>query len=182
MVSNRAYTIACDEGEQEHLKELAAHVDSKVNELLSSVGQVGDQKLMLMAAVLITDELFEARAKLVGHAKKVGDLSTAQAELDARIVAAENRASDMIKSAEARAARAVEEAEERAAGAEARAAEALGDAQLRIADAEARVEQAMREADGKDANASADVEERAAAQLDKAAQRLERIVEKLKAA
>src|ERR1700689_49986 len=60
MVNSRAYTIACDEGEEEHLKELAAHVDSKVRELLGSVGQVGDQRLLLMAAVLITDELFEA--------------------------------------------------------------------------------------------------------------------------
>ena len=41
MVSGRAYTIACDEGEEEHLKELAAHVDGKVRELLESVGQVG---------------------------------------------------------------------------------------------------------------------------------------------
>jgi len=84
MVNSRAYTIACDEGEEEHLKELAAHVDGKVKELLGSVGQVGDQKLLLMAAVLITDELFEARARLDGHAKKVGELSNAQAELGAR--------------------------------------------------------------------------------------------------
>ena len=41
MVSGRAYTIACDEGEEEHLKDLASHVDSKVRELLESVGQVG---------------------------------------------------------------------------------------------------------------------------------------------
>ena len=43
MVNGRAYTIACDDGEEEHLKELAGHVDSKVRELLGSVGQVGDQ-------------------------------------------------------------------------------------------------------------------------------------------
>ena len=35
MVNNRAYTIACDEGEEEHLKELAAHVDAKTREVLS---------------------------------------------------------------------------------------------------------------------------------------------------
>ena len=84
MVNSRAYTIACDEGEQEHLKELAAHVDSKVNELLGSVGQVGDQKLLLMAAVLITDELFETRGKLDGYARKADELANAQAESDAR--------------------------------------------------------------------------------------------------
>ena len=115
MVNSRAYTIACDEGEEEHLKELAGHVDSKVRELIGSVGQVGDQKLMLMAALLVTDELFEARGKLDGHAKKVGDLSTAQAELDTRIIAAEMRASDVIKNGEVRAAQAIDDAQSRAA-------------------------------------------------------------------
>ena len=67
MVNSRAYTIACDDGEEDHLRELAAHVDTKVRELLESVGQVGDQRLLLMAAVLITDELFEARARLDAH-------------------------------------------------------------------------------------------------------------------
>jgi cell division protein ZapA len=99
MVNSRAYTIACDEGEEEHLKELAAHVDGKVKELLGSVGQVGDQKLLLMAAVLITDELFDARARLDGHAKKVGELSSAQAELDARADHSEQIAANALEDA-----------------------------------------------------------------------------------
>ena len=60
MVNNRAYTIACDEGEEDHLRQLAGHVDNKVKELLGSVGQVGDQRLLLMAALLIADERHEA--------------------------------------------------------------------------------------------------------------------------
>ena len=99
MVNSRAYAIACDEGEQEKLKVLAAHVDSKVSELLSSVGQVGDQKLLLMAAVLIADELFEARGKLDGHAKQVGELSTAQAELSGRASQSQQIAADALESA-----------------------------------------------------------------------------------
>ena len=39
MVNNRAYTIACDEGEEDHLRQLAGHVDGKVKELLESVGR-----------------------------------------------------------------------------------------------------------------------------------------------
>ena len=45
MVNGRAYTIACDEGEEDHLRELAAMVDAKAREVLSSVGQVGDARL-----------------------------------------------------------------------------------------------------------------------------------------
>ena len=56
MVNGRAYTIACDDGEEEHLRQLAATVDAKTREVLSSVGQVGDTRLLLMAALLIADE------------------------------------------------------------------------------------------------------------------------------
>ena len=99
MVNSRAYTIACDEGEEDHLRELAAHVDAKVKELLGSVGQVGDQKLLLMAAVLITDELFEARARADGHVHKMGELSNARAEADARIGQSEQLATGALEDA-----------------------------------------------------------------------------------
>lgn len=160
MVNARAYTIACDEGEQEHLKELAAHVDEKVRELAGSVGQVGDQKLMLMAAVLITDEFFEAR----GHSRKAKELASAKADLDARVAEAEKRAKIAVDEAEKRAAQAISEMEQR------------------VADAEARVAEVMREAEEKDAGASAEAEERAAGEMDEAASRLERIAERLAAA
>jgi cell division protein ZapA len=99
MVNSRAYTIACDDGEEGHLKELAAHVDAKVKELLGSVGQVGDQKLLLMAAVLITDELFEARARADGHARKMGELSSAQAEASGRAGQSEDLAAGALEDA-----------------------------------------------------------------------------------
>jgi cell division protein ZapA len=86
MVNSRAYTIACDEGEETHLKELAAHVDDKVRELIGTVGQVGDQKLLLMAAVLITDEFFEARGRLDGHAAQAAVEENAAASLEAAAV------------------------------------------------------------------------------------------------
>lgn len=99
MVNGRAYTIACDEGEEDHLKELAAHVDSKVRELLESVGQVGDQRLLLMAAVLITDELFEARARLDQHARAVGDLSTAHEQISGELNKSEENAVALLEAA-----------------------------------------------------------------------------------
>jgi cell division protein ZapA len=85
MVNSRAYTIACDEGEESHLKELAAHVDGKVRELLESVGQVGDARLILMAALLITDDYFDAAGRLQQNAEAMGDLATAQSQMDERI-------------------------------------------------------------------------------------------------
>ncbi|HVV65878.1 MAG TPA: cell division protein ZapA [Rhizomicrobium sp.] len=102
MVNSRAYTIACDEGEQDRLKELAGHVDEKVRELVGTVGQVGDQKLLLMASVLITDEFFDARARLDGHARKVGELSSAQAELHGRASKSQESAARTLEDAATR--------------------------------------------------------------------------------
>ena len=63
MVNGRAYTIACDDGEEDHLKELAGHVDAKAREVLASVGQVGDTRMLLMAALLATDEQLAAMSR-----------------------------------------------------------------------------------------------------------------------
>ena len=89
MVNGRAYTIACDEGEEEHLRQLAGVVDAKAQEVLSSVGQVGDARLLLMAALLIADEHHggreDAADRDAGH-------KAAQVELEGRAEAAETRA------------------------------------------------------------------------------------------
>ncbi len=99
MVNSRAYTIACDDGEEEHLKELAAHVDSKVRELLGSVGQVGDQRLLLMAAVLITDELFEAKARLDAHSANAAELAAAHGEMSEKLGQSEQSATAALEAA-----------------------------------------------------------------------------------
>jgi cell division protein ZapA len=73
MVNGRAYTVACDEGEEDHLRKLGEHVDHKVSELLGSIGQAGDARLLLMAAVLITDDYFAALDKLRSQENSLAD-------------------------------------------------------------------------------------------------------------
>jgi len=92
MVNSRAYTIACDEGEEQHLKDLAAHVDAKAREVLGSVGQVGDARLLLMAALLIADEHNEMSGK-------VADGAAEKKSLHLRAEAAESAAADVLESA-----------------------------------------------------------------------------------
>ena len=93
MVNGRAYTIACDDGEEAHLKELATHVDEKAREVLGSVGQVGDARMLLMAALLIADEHHELQAK----AGDEGSPETQKLHLKAE--EAESQAADMLESA-----------------------------------------------------------------------------------
>ena len=96
MVNSRAYTIACDDGEEAHLKELAAHVDAKAREVLGSVGQVGDARMLLMAALLIADEHHEL-AGASGHASD-GEKQS----LHLRAEKAESAAADALESASKR--------------------------------------------------------------------------------
>jgi len=63
-VNGRSYSIACDDGQEDHLRDLAAYVDKRVQELVASLGQVGDLKLLVMASLLIADELSEAFAAI----------------------------------------------------------------------------------------------------------------------
>ena len=99
MVNNRAYTIACDDGEEDHLKDLAEHVDAKVKELLSSVGQVGDQRLILMAALLITDELHEATQRLQTREQEITELSRSQRETSDGLEQSETIAAELLENA-----------------------------------------------------------------------------------
>lgn len=95
MVNGRAYTIACDTGEEDHLKGLAAQVDAKAREVLGSVGQVGDARMMLMAALLIADEHHEMTSKM--GAGSVSD--DEKKSLHLRAEQAESAAADALESA-----------------------------------------------------------------------------------
>ena len=59
-VNGRNYRIACEDGEEEHLMQLAEHLDRHAKDLAGVVGQVGESQLMLMAGLLVGDELSDA--------------------------------------------------------------------------------------------------------------------------
>ncbi|MDJ0942504.1 MAG: cell division protein ZapA [Kiloniellales bacterium] len=63
-INNRNYDIACDDGHEDHLRRLGAYVDQRVNDLAAAVGQIGEPRLLVMASLLIADELHEAMSKL----------------------------------------------------------------------------------------------------------------------
>jgi cell division protein ZapA len=98
-VNQRAYTIACDEGEEEHLRELAAHVDGKVRGLLESVGQAGEQRLLLMAALLIAEDYFDSIGRFEMRGKEIEELSAAREEVSARIAGTEEKAALALETA-----------------------------------------------------------------------------------
>ena len=59
-IASRVYRVACDEGEEAHLGELAKLVDGKIADMREKFGEMGDQRLTVMAAVTLADELLES--------------------------------------------------------------------------------------------------------------------------
>jgi len=63
-VNGRSYAITCDDGQETRIRRLAQYVDAKVAEFVGSVGQVGEARLLLLAALVIADELSDANDAL----------------------------------------------------------------------------------------------------------------------
>lgn len=60
-LNGRTYRLRCEDGEEQRLFALADHVRDKVDRLVTEFGQIGEDRLLFMAALLVTDELFEMR-------------------------------------------------------------------------------------------------------------------------
>jgi cell division protein ZapA len=60
-IDGRKYRLACNEGEEARLESLAGMIDDKIGEMRAAFGEIGDQRLVIMAALTIADNLTEAR-------------------------------------------------------------------------------------------------------------------------
>ena len=60
-IGGRTYPLACRDGEESHLTSLAAHLQDKADELGQTLGTLSEAWLLLMAGILVADELFEQR-------------------------------------------------------------------------------------------------------------------------
>ena len=66
-VNGRDYQIACEDGEEEHIAHLAQYINHQVDNLVGRVGQVGEARLLLMAALVLADELSDAYTQIDAH-------------------------------------------------------------------------------------------------------------------
>jgi cell division protein ZapA len=63
-VNGRSFTLSCEDGQESRIRRLAQYVDAKVAEFVADAGQVGEARLLLLAALVIADELSDANAAL----------------------------------------------------------------------------------------------------------------------
>ncbi|MBN7805676.1 MULTISPECIES: cell division protein ZapA [Agrobacterium] len=64
MIDGKAYRMACEAGQEDHLTDLASQFDQYVGHLKSQFGEIGDLRLTVMAGIMITDEMSELRRKI----------------------------------------------------------------------------------------------------------------------
>ena len=65
-VADRPYTMQCPDGEEDHLRELAALLDTEISRIKQSVGSIGDIRLLVMSGLMVADRLSEAIRKIEG--------------------------------------------------------------------------------------------------------------------
>jgi cell division protein ZapA len=70
-IAGRSFRMACGPGEEAHLEALASQIDERINQLRGAFGEIGDQRLTVMASITLADELAEARKKIAALEKQV---------------------------------------------------------------------------------------------------------------
>ena len=79
--NNKDYLLSCDDGQEENLKQLAKHLDNKYNELKKNLGNLGENKLLLITAIQMIDDYFDLFKKVKNTKNDFEKLSTKFKEL-----------------------------------------------------------------------------------------------------
>ena len=79
--NNKEYLLSCDEGQEENLKDLANHLDSKYNKLKKDLGNIGENKLLLITSIKMVDDYFDLLKKIKSNKNNFEELSKKFKEL-----------------------------------------------------------------------------------------------------
>ena len=83
--NNKEFLLACEDGQEEHLEELLIQINKKFNSLKNDLGNLGENKLLLITAVKIMDEYYETKKKVDQKKDELKDLSNKFKELKSLI-------------------------------------------------------------------------------------------------
>ena len=78
MIDGKAYRMACEEGQEQHLTDLASGLDRYVGHLRSQFGEIGDLRLTVMAGIMVMDELSEMTRRLKALEQETAELRRAR--------------------------------------------------------------------------------------------------------
>jgi len=98
-LNGRTYKLECDDGEESHLKMLSEQMSKHVESLTGKMGQAGDDRLLLMAGLLVADELWETRKQLDVLNAKMAQIHKDHATADELVESAQEELAGMIDAA-----------------------------------------------------------------------------------
>ena len=95
--NNKEFLLSCEDGQEEHLEELLIHINQKFNDLKNNLGNLGENKLLLITAVKIMDEYYETKKKVDQKKDELKDLSNKFRELKSLIYDYKDKKEEEIK-------------------------------------------------------------------------------------
>jgi len=95
--NNKEFLLSCEDGQEEHLEELLIQINQKFNDLKNNLGNLGENKLLLITAVKIMDEYYETKKKVDQKKDELKDLSNKFKELKSLIYDYRDKKEDEIK-------------------------------------------------------------------------------------
>jgi len=79
--NNKDYLLSCDDGQEESLKSLTKFLDKKYSELKDKLGNIGENKLLLITTIQLIDEYFDLKQRVAQQKKKLDNLASKFQEL-----------------------------------------------------------------------------------------------------
>ena len=84
--NGKDYLLSCDEGQEENLKELTGHLNKKFDELKLNLGNIGENKLLLISSIKVVDEYYDLMKKIESKKKEFNNLSEKFKELKSLVI------------------------------------------------------------------------------------------------
>jgi len=95
--NGKDFLLSCDDGQEEHLEELLIHINEKFNHLKNDLGNIGENKLLLITSVQIMDEYFETKKKVEQKKTELQNLSNKFRELKSLVYDYKDKKEEDIK-------------------------------------------------------------------------------------
>ena len=96
--NGKDFLLSCDDGQEEHLEELLTHINEKFNNLKNDLGNIGENKLLLITSVQIMDEYFETKKKVEQKKTELKNLSSKFRELKSLVYDYRDKKEEEMKS------------------------------------------------------------------------------------
>jgi|TARA_B100000401_G_C52401965_1_gene529316 cell division protein ZapA len=79
--NGKEFLLSCDDGQEEHLEELASYLNEKFSDLKNSLGNIGESKLLLITSISVLDEYYETKKKIDMQKKEIANITEKFKEL-----------------------------------------------------------------------------------------------------